>query len=108
MAKIDYLILVCVVAAVFVCFFLLAPPGAHVHDLQEALDREHRRNEQLEEKVAEYERQIEKIKRNDATEIEAIARDRLGYCREGEEVYPMELLEKPQVAPSAPAPSTAQ
>ncbi|MBP5300892.1 MAG: septum formation initiator family protein [Victivallales bacterium] len=106
MSKIDFLIVALVVAGIFVCFFLLVPPGTNVHELQEQLAKEQRRNEQLEAKVAEYERQIAKIKRNDAAEIEAIARDRLGYCRDGEEIYPLELPDSQPVETAEQAAAT--
>lgn len=94
MTKLDLLITAIVAICIFICFFLFVPPVSQIHQLQEELHQQQERHRELEGQVAEYERQIDKIKRNDPEEIERIARDRLGYGREGEEIFQLEIPEK--------------
>ena len=102
MTKLDLLITAFVAIVIFICFFLFVPPVSQIHQLQEDLRQEQQRQQKLETQVAEYERQIDKIKRNDPEEIERIARDRLGYGREGEEIFQLQVPEK---QPELPTPS---
>ena len=100
MTKLDLLITAIVAIIIFICFFLFFPPVSQIHQLREELLQEQQHHQNLESEVVEYERQIDKIKRNDPEEIERIARDRLGYGREGEEIFQLEVPEKQPVVPS--------
>ncbi|MBR4518834.1 MAG: septum formation initiator family protein [Victivallales bacterium] len=100
MTKLDLLITAIVAIIIFICFFLFVPPVSQIHQLREELLQEQQHHQNLESEVVEYERQIDKIKRNDPEEIERIARDRLGYGREGEEIFQLEVPEKQPVVPS--------
>ena len=102
MSRIDLLITVVVAIGIFICFFLFVPPMSQINHLKEELQQQQEQHELLEMKIAELERKIEKIKNNDPEEIERIARDRRGYSREGEAVYPLELPEDPATPPAAP------
>ncbi|MBR4125031.1 MAG: septum formation initiator family protein [Victivallales bacterium] len=99
MTKIDLLITALVAIGIIICFFLFVPPVSQIHQLHEELQQEQQRHQDLEAEVVEYERQIDKIKRNDPEEIERIARDRLGYGREGEEIFQLEVPEKQPLIP---------
>ena len=100
MTKLDLLITAIVAIVIFICFFLFVPPVSEIHQLRKNLLQEQQHHQNLEEKVSEFERQIDKIKRNDPEEIERIARDRLGYGREGEEIFQLEVPEKQPAVPS--------
>ena len=74
-----------------------------INRLKEELQKQQEQHELLETKIAELERQIDKIKNNDPEEIERIARDRRGYSRPGEVIYQLEL---PEPSATTTTPST--
>lgn len=102
MTKLDLLIVTIVAICIVIGFFLFVPPVSQINQLQREVQQQQEQRQALEDKVAEYDRQIEKIRRNDPEEIERIARDRLGFGRDGEEIFPLEIPEKqPELPPVA-------
>ena len=107
MTKLDLLITAFVAICIIIGFFLFVPPVSQIHQLQKEYQQLQEQHQELETQVAEYDRQIEKIKHNDPEEIERIARDRLGYGRDGEEIFQLEIPEKqPELSPVTDALTT--
>ena len=67
-----------------------------IRKLQDTIEQRKQYLAGLEEQARETRRTIEQLKNNDPAAIEAIARDKFGYTREGEEIY---QVDKP--APAA-------
>ena len=103
MSRIDLLITVIIAVIILVCLFLFVPPTTKINRLKEELQKQQEQHELLETKIAELDRQIDKIKNNDPEEIERIARDRRGYSRPGEVIYQLEL---PEPSATTTTPST--
>ena len=102
MSRTDLLFTVIFAVVIFICFFLFVPPTTQINRLKEELQEQQEKHELLETKIAELERQIDKIKNNDPEEIERLARDRRGFSRDGEAIYPLELPDASSSAPATP------
>ena len=82
--------LICVLALAIlaaIVFFLFTPDATEARRLRENIQNRREYLEQLQEESREARRTIEQLKNDDPSAIEAIARDKFGYCREGEEIY---------------------
>lgn len=91
MKKSDFVILFVLALLVLVFFFVLAPPVNEISDLEEELRMKRRQQELLQQQTKDVERQIDRLRRSDPAAIEAIARDKFGYCRPGEDIYYLEM-----------------
>lgn len=96
MSKGDFIGFVAVLLAGAFLFFLFTPNANEIRKLQDTIEQRKQYLAGLEEQARETRRTIEQLKNNDPAAIEAIARDKFGYTREGEEIY---QVDKP--APAA-------
>ena len=68
-------------------FFLFTPNANEARKMREAIQQRKEYLSALEEEARETRRTIEQLKNDDPAAIEAVARDKVGYSREGEEIY---------------------
>lgn len=90
----NFFIIVLAVLLIMVAFFLLVPHVSEINTLNHELDKKQQYHDQLQTETTEVKKQIDQLHRNDPAAIEAIARDKFGYCREGEDVYQLETPAK--------------
>ncbi|MBO7740927.1 MAG: septum formation initiator family protein [Victivallales bacterium] len=84
--------LVFVVLACSVFYFVVvAPKRNEANKLREELVLKEQQQRKLEAELREVKRQINQLKKKKPEAVEAIARDKFGYCREGEEIYDIEM-----------------
>lgn len=86
----------CIIILVFVVFgacFYFQPGAEPVDELQEDLKRYQQNSQRIQERIRDVEGQIQRLRNNDPAAIEAVARDKFGFCREGEEIYQIEVRE---------------
>ena len=86
--------------------FLFTPKVNEIRKLQDTIEQRKNYLATLEEQIREAKRIIEQIKNDNPVAIEAIARDKYGYTREGEEIYQVEKT-TPEAGQGALAPEAA-
>ncbi len=96
MKKIDYFLLFAVLAAIAVGLFVVLTPSGEINQLKDELDKKKQTQIKLQQETKEAEQQIDRLRNNDPAAIETIARDKFGYCRPGEEVYQLEVIQEGQ------------
>jgi len=87
MNKGDFICIIVLAMLAVLVFFFFTPDANEVRRLRENIQNRREYLEQLQEESREAKRTIEQLKNDDPSAIEAIARDKFGYCREGEEIY---------------------
>lgn len=85
------ILLVGAAVGVAVWFCLIIPKTMENNDLREELAVKEQQQRKLEGDLRETKRQIMHLQKKDPEAVEAIARDKFGYCREGEEIYDIEM-----------------
>ena len=68
-----------------------APKKNTISQLSDELALKEQQQRKLQNDLRELERQIALLRKKDPAAVEAIARDKFGYCREGEEIYHIEM-----------------
>jgi cell division protein FtsB len=85
------IIAVTLLIAAGVWFGVIMPKTIENNNLREELAEKEQQQRKLEADLRETKRQITLLQKKDPGAVEAIARDKFGYCREGEEIYDIEM-----------------
>jgi len=79
--------------AIVLAWYFLWRPDTEIDELRATVEQLQVENDHIRQEIYELKGQCEKLRKGDPTAVERIARDDLGYCREGEVVYPMEAVD---------------
>ncbi len=90
MTKGDFIGLATILLIGAFIFFLFTPNANEARKMREAIQQRKEYLSALEEEARETRHTIELLKNDDPAAIEAVARDKFGYTREGEEIYQVE------------------
>ena len=90
MSKGDFIGFVVVLLVGAFLFFLFTPNASEIRKLQETIRQRKEYLSAVEEQTRVTRHTIEQLKHDDPAAIEAIARDKYGFTREGEEIYQVE------------------
>ncbi len=90
MTKGDFIGLAALLLGGAFIFFLFTPNANEARKMREAIQQRKEYLSALEEEARETRHTIELLKNDDPAAIEAVARDKFGYTREGEEIYQVE------------------